>query len=181
MADFNYYESPTWVDIDVDGNIPDDAPALSAENLQNMSDAVANALPRTGGEMTGSLILKGEPSESSEATNKGYVDKNIVCVTWKDKEWVDKDTAFISIPNWTVNMAEKYIAFFVCADSRSGHRYSRITLMGYDTFQNVSGNNNSSINVKISKDGRVFCESSSVSRNLDGHFILFVPCAVYNL
>ena len=54
-----------------------ESPALDAENLNRIEAGIDNALPKSGGTMTGSLILKGEPTEDNEAANKSYVDNNI--------------------------------------------------------------------------------------------------------
>lgn len=36
-------------------------------------------LPKSGGTMTGGLILKGNPTETNEAATKGYVDNSVRC------------------------------------------------------------------------------------------------------
>lgn len=44
--------------------------------------AFNSRLPLTGGTMTGSLILSGDPSSALEAATKQYVDNNVPSISW---------------------------------------------------------------------------------------------------
>ena len=55
-------------------------PYIDAAHLNHMEDGIAGALPKSGGTMTGSLILKGSPTEDLEAVTKKYVDTNAMYI-----------------------------------------------------------------------------------------------------
>lgn len=58
----------------------DRAPYIDAANLNRMEDGIDGALPKSGGTMTGSLILKGSPTDDLEAATKKYVDTNAMYI-----------------------------------------------------------------------------------------------------
>lgn len=66
------YEKQTWKN--------DSAPYIDAAHLNHMEDGIDGALPKSGGTMTGSLILKGSPTEDLETATKEYVDNKIVFI-----------------------------------------------------------------------------------------------------
>ena len=54
---------------------------VSAQNTANTASATAAAaLPTSGGTMTGPLVLSGNPTSASQASNKGYVDSAVAAI-----------------------------------------------------------------------------------------------------
>lgn len=47
-------------------------------NINSLQSQINQRLPLSGGTMTGNLILKGNPSSTNQAANKGYVDSQII-------------------------------------------------------------------------------------------------------
>ena len=63
------YQSPTWIN--------DSAPPLSAENLQELTDAVEawgeNSLLKTGGSLTGEVVAMDSPAEGTAQVRNAVV------------------------------------------------------------------------------------------------------------
>lgn len=55
----------------------DDADAVVKEVADSAKAIAEVALPKTGGTMTGSLVLSGKPTADNEAANKKYVDDEV--------------------------------------------------------------------------------------------------------
>lgn len=55
---------------------------VSFDGSQNITIADSSKLPLSGGTLTGSLTLAGNPTQSNHAVNKSYVDSNLLTVTY---------------------------------------------------------------------------------------------------
>lgn len=75
--------------------------ANSAQTTANSAQTTANAaLPKAGGTMTGSLVLKGDPTAKMEAATKQYVDANKFTGEYK------VDTHIVAWNNFTISNRE---------------------------------------------------------------------------
>lgn len=83
------YQSPTWIN--------GSAPPLSAENLQELTDAVEaldeNSLLKTGGSLTGEVVAMDSPDEASAQVRNSVIVSSTVS---------DEDIAALSVPVGTI-------------------------------------------------------------------------------
>lgn len=83
------YQSPTWVN--------DSAPAISAENLQDLTDAVQdldeNSLLKTGGTLTGTVVAMTSPAEGTAQIRNAVVVASTV---------TDEEIESLSVPAGTI-------------------------------------------------------------------------------
>ncbi len=78
---YNPVSIPTIIisdDLDMNGNkiieLAEGTSGTDAVNLDQLTDVLNQAVLKTGSEMTGPLVLSGDPVEDMEAATKGYVD-----------------------------------------------------------------------------------------------------------
>lgn len=130
----------------------DSTTPLSAENLNHMEDGIANAVCRDGDTMTGSLILKGSPTQMNEAATKKYVEDYVdeYITKQKDHTWRDYRTGGIldyqkdqsSITSATVDGEFTYlIVWSITVDSDTTY-YPHKTMSNKFVTTNPSGYDN---------------------------------------
>ena len=186
MAEFEYYVSPTWENEDANGNINQNAPALSAGNLQKMSNAIANALPRTGGEMTGqlvmqnSIVLKGDPTIEMEPATKKYADENIICITGSDKNpTLSSNGSYYvgTIPGWKDDYVDKYIPIVIIYGT--SYYDKGVIYLNWNEWASMENSSITSPRVLISRNGYIYISNENhsfggVAPSID--CILLFPC-----
>ena len=158
--EFEYYEGHNWQDRKSDGTIPEDAPAINAKHLNEIEDGIRNALPMTGGKMTGDIVLPGAPESDMSATPKKYVDENIITVTWEGKTYVSEDTVVGKIPNWDESKCSDYQIYFIGKGMYNGRGFSQIAKGEFDEW--LSCELLSGAKAKVSMAGDVYLDRHAI-------------------
>lgn len=160
MAGFTYYEGSNWED--------NKAPAISALNLIKMENGIKNALPMTGGQMTGDLILGDVAYQAMSAIPKTYADTNIMYI---HENYNQKGTYTKKIEGFD---ASKYLPLvFYWSGSIGASNYLKIVEYGERTSYYSSGSNASY--VTIGSDGGVKIEATQTNSTHYPLIAIFLP------
>ena len=80
---------------------------LNADNFKHIEDGILSCVSKDGDTMTGSLILKGEPTEDNEAATKKYVEDYI-------NDYINKNKDY-TLREYTVEIPKGKKSEFVCS------------------------------------------------------------------
>lgn len=167
MADFKYYKGHNWQDQNGDESMPTGAPSISADNLREMDDAIAGALPMEGGEMKGDLLLKGFPKEARSAVPKEYADTNIMYIY---ETYSQTGTYTKKIEGFDSNKYLPLVFLWTEAINVSNH----FTIAKYDEEVTYYAYSSKSSYITIGSDGNITIEVNYSKINCP-LIVLFLP------
>lgn len=155
------YEKQTWTN--------DSAPYLDAANLNRMEVGIDGALPKSGGTMTGSLKLSGNPLLPLEAATKQYVDGAVMyikqAVSNSDVDGGDRKTekyiGKIPLDDFSFN---KYLILVFQEISYAPDGCSLVSVSGAGTIATLYYVNGTTYNkIRITNDGKIYAAVGSVT------------------
>lgn len=162
-----YYEKHIWQNQDGNEEMPTDAPSISADNLQEMDDAIEEALLRTGGEMEGDLLLKGFPEEAMSAVPKEYADTNIMYIY---ETYSQTGTYTKKIEGFDADKYLPLVFFWTSAINVSKH----FTIAKYDEKETYYARGFDGVSyITIGSDGNITIEVNHTDRS--PLIVLFLP------
>lgn len=97
---------------------------LNADNFKHIEDGILSCVSKDGDTMTGSLILKGEPTEDNEAATKKYVEDYI-------NDYINKNKDY-TLREYTVEIPSGKNGEFVCSIEIEGAFNYLIPIGNYD-------------------------------------------------
>lgn len=161
---FIYYKGHEWVNED---DATTNSPTISADNLNEMEDGIANALPMSGGKMQGQLILNGSPEELLEAVTKQYADTNIMYIY---EVYSQTGTYTKKIEGFD---ADKYLPLVFLW--RSAYNVSKhFTIAKYDEKKTYYASGDNSSYITIGSDGNITIEVNHTNEYYP-LIVLFLP------
>lgn len=167
------YEKQEWKN--------DSAPYIDAAHLNHMEDGIVGALPKSGGTMTGSLILKGSPTEDLEAVTKKYVDTNAMYIETTISR-TDTSTKYIGKLPCNDFSFDKYLVLVYKEGSYDSYSLLPLTSSD-DEIGTYSDFNGSYDYISIKNDGKVYI-SGRTAHTYSKSFIirfLILPTVKENL
>ena len=167
------YEKQEWKN--------DSAPYIDAAHLNHMEDGIAGALPKSGGTMTGSLILKGSPTNNLEAVTKDYADKNAMYIEHSISAPSSIETYIGRLPCDDFSF-DKYTVFVFQDTPYTSGSFSLAPLNKPGSAYTVFYANGSGYNkIRIDKDGKVYFGGSNISGSTVYIKLLILPVSKDNL
>ena len=159
----------------------DSAPYIDAANLNRMEDGIDGALPKSGGTMTGSLILKGSPTENLEAATKKYVDTNAMYIEHSISAPSSIETYIGRLPCDDFSF-DKYTVFVFQEVCYTKESFSLAPLNKPGSAYTVFYANGTGYNkIRIDKDGKVYFGGSNISGSTVYIKLLILPVSKDNL
>lgn len=146
------YTRTNWVPKDDNGNIPKDAPAINAKNLNNIEDGIEEAL---------------NAAKKIDKEYKEYADSNILYFYgWAHFE-EDKDVCLFQLP--TDIEFSKYIPVVQVGAMRN---YKHLFVLPYDTKTQVFYQNFNDIEITLTNEGQIWYNSDQESGEVEMHIML---------
>ena len=146
------YKRVTWLPKDANGDVPANAPAISAENLNNMENGIEEALAGV---------------KALQVDHKTYADNNILYFSgvaqFVTNTWVD----LFQLPT-SINFA-KYIPVVQVGAVRN---YKHLFVLPYNTVTQVFYENWKDIQIEITSNGLIKYNSPQSSGTVEMHIIL---------
>ncbi len=146
------YKRVTWLPKDASGNVPENAPAISAENLNNIENGIEEAL-------NGVKTLRVE--------HKEYADSNTLYFSGSASFIKGSNVKLFQLPT-TIDFG-KYIPIVQVGAVRN---YKHLFVLPYDKPTDVFYENFKDITVEITSNGEIYYDSDQSSGTVEMHIIL---------
>lgn len=146
------YKRVTWLPKDANGDVPANAPALSAENLNNIENGIEEALKGIGD-------LKVE--------HKEYADTNTLYFSGVAEFITSSNAKLFQLPT-TINF-DKYIPIVQVGAVRN---YKHLFVLPYNTPTEIFYENFKNITIEITENGAIYYKSAQSSGYVEMHIIL---------